>query len=155
MQVYRQVAALFDRLLNADDVREDLTLVVRCAARKHVPILQDRLEPPRVPELKQIGRLHIVMPVDQNCATSGLMLVVRPDDWVPLRGNELRLHPDARKFFHEPICTLLQLFFVLVISRNTWKSQKRIELLKINVAHGEKLIGFRRLPTTSTAAGHG
>src|SRR5437773_7885271 len=131
MQVYRQVAALFDRLLNADDVREDLTLVVRCAARKHVPILQDRLERRRVPELKRVGRLHIVMPVDQTCATSGLMFIVRPDDWVSSRANELRLQPDARELLNEPICTLLQLFFVPVIGRNTWKSQKRIELLKI------------------------
>ena len=155
MQIHRQVGILFDRLLDTDDVRKNLTLVVRRAAGEDVSVLENGLEWRRIPKLQWIRRLHIVMPVDQNCPASGLMFVARPDDRVPLRGNELRLQPDARKFFHEPICTLLQLFFVLVISRNTWKSQKRIELLKIIVAHGQKLIGFRRLPTTSTAAGHG
>src|SRR5215469_17405537 len=95
------------------------------------------------------------MPVDQHRPASRLMFVARPDDWVPVRGNELRYQPDARKFFHEPICTLLQIFFVLVISRNTWKSQERIELLKIILTHGNKLIAFSCLPTISTAAEHG
>src|SRR5207244_11930117 len=155
MQIHRQVGILFDRLLDTDDVRKNLTLVVRRAAGEDVSVLENGLEWRRIPKLQWIRRLHIVMPVDQNCPASGLMFVARPDDRVPLRGNELRLQPDARKFFHETICTLLQLFFVLVISRNTWKSQKGIELLKIIVAHGQKLIGFRRLPTTSDGAGRG
>ncbi len=83
------------------------------------------------------------------------MFVVRPDDRVPFRGNELGLQPDARELSNEPICTLLQLFFVLVIGRNTWKSQKRIELLKIILTHGNKLIAFSCLPMISTVAGHG
>src|SRR5206468_12189865 len=107
------------------------------------------------PQLKRVGRLHIVMPVDQNCATSGLMFIVRPDDWVSSRGNELRLQPDARELLNEPICTLLQLFFVLVIGRNTWKSQKRIELLKIVLTHGSKLIAFSCLVRICTVVGRG
>src|SRR6516164_8428935 len=94
------------------------------------------------------------MPVDQNCPASGLMFVTRPDDRVPFRRNKLRLQPDARELLHEPICTLLQLFFVLVISRDTWKSQEGIELLKIILTHGDKLIAFSCLPTISTVAGH-
>src|ERR1041385_7553830 len=75
------------------------------------------------------------------------MFIARPDDRVPFGGNELRLQPDAREFFHEPICTLLQLFLVLIISRNTWKSQKRIELLKILFTHSSK--SKSSLPQTS------
>src|SRR5438067_9435887 len=78
------------------------------------------------------------MPIDQNCPASGLVFVARPDDRVSLCGNKIRLQPDARKFFHEPICTLLQLFFVLVISRNAWETQKRIKLFEVIVAHGHK-----------------
>src|SRR5439155_13518373 len=52
MQIHRQVAALFDRLLDTDDVRKNLTLVVRRAARKDVVILQDRLERRRIPKLQ-------------------------------------------------------------------------------------------------------
>src|SRR5207248_4324368 len=138
MQIRRQLAMFLDRFLNSENVRKNLAFVVRRAACKDVVILQDGLERRRIPKLQWIRRLHIVMSVDQNCAASGLMFVARPDDRVPLRGNELRLQPDTRELFNEPICTLLQLFFVLVISRNAWETQKRIKLFEIIVAHGHK-----------------
>src|SRR5436190_4648095 len=78
------------------------------------------------------------MPVDQNCPASGLMFIARPDDWMPVGGNELCLKPDTCELVHEPIRTLLQLFFVLVISRNAWETQKRIKLFEVIVAHGHK-----------------
>src|ERR1044071_6866841 len=93
MQVYRQIAALFDCFLDADDVREDLALIVGCAARKDVAVFENRLERRRIPKLQWIGWLYIVMPVDQNRAASGLMFVARPDDRVPFRGNKLCLSP--------------------------------------------------------------
>jgi hypothetical protein len=64
------------------------------------------------------------MSVDQNCAASGLMFVARPDDRVPFRGNELRRQTDAREFIYEPSRAFLQLLLVLVVSRNTWKTQE-------------------------------
>src|ERR1043166_1088776 len=146
---------LLDRLLNPENMRKDLAFIVGRATRENVTIFQDRLEWRGVPKLQRIRRLHIVMPVDEDRPASGLMFVARPDDWVPFRGNELRLQPDARELFHEPICTLLQLSFVLVISRNTWKSQERIEFLKIIISHGQKLIAFWILLTISTVTGHG
>jgi len=44
MQIYRQLTMLFDRFLNSENVRKDLTFVVRRSAGKHVAVLQDRLE---------------------------------------------------------------------------------------------------------------
>src|SRR6266542_1351035 len=65
------------------------------------------------------------------------------------RANELCLQTDARELVYKPSCAVLQLFFVLVIRRNTGKPKERIILLKVIVAHGQKLIGFRCLPTIS------
>src|SRR6266542_5480077 len=70
------------------------------------------------------------------------MFIARPDDGVPARGNKLRLQPDVRELIHEPSCAVLQLFFVLVIGRNTWKPKERIIILNVIIAHGHKLIGF-------------
>ena len=138
MQIHGQIAMLLDRFLNAEDVRKDLALIVRCAARENVAVLQDRLERRRIPKLQWIWWLHIVMAVNQNCAPPGLVFVARPDNWVAFRGYELRLQADAVQLLHQPVCALAQLLLVLIIGRNTWKPQERIILFEIIVAHGQK-----------------
>src|SRR5262249_8409325 len=129
--------------------------IVCCSARKDVTIFKNRLERRRVPQLQRIGRLYVVMSVDQNSATPGLMFVARPDDWVPACRDELCLQTDARKAFHKPMRAFAQLLGVLVICRNAWEPQERIKILEIIFTHGHKLIGFRSLPTTSAEAGCG
>src|SRR5882757_11376073 len=89
------------------------------------------------------------MTVNHNCRTTGPMFIAGPNNWMTLRRYKLRLQTDPVELVHQPVCTLDQLFFVLVISRDAWKPQERIILLEIIVAHGEKLIGFCRLPTLS------
>src|SRR5207302_5144579 len=116
----------------------DLALIVRCASGKNIAVLQNRLERRRIPQLQGIGRLHVIMSVDQYCAASGLMFVSRPNNWVAFRGYELRLQADAVQLLHQPVCALAQLLLVLIIGRNTWKPQERIILFEIIVAHGQK-----------------
>src|SRR5581483_1884215 len=89
------------------------------------------------------------MPVNQHGAPAGLMFVARPNDRMPLCWDQLCLQADGSELVYEPSCAFLQLFLVLVISRDTRKPEKRIIILKIVVAHGHKLIGFRNLPTIS------
>src|SRR5437667_12283098 len=89
------------------------------------------------------------MAIDQNCRTPGPMFIAGPHNGMTFRGYKLRLQTDPVELVHQPVCTLDQLFLVLVISRDTWKPQKRIVLLEIIVAHPKKLIGFCRLPTLS------
>src|SRR4029453_9744227 len=76
-----------------------------------------------------------------------------PDDWVPARGNQLCLQTNTRELVHEPLCTLLQFFLVMIVSRNTRKAQERIEFLNVDVTHGQKLIGFGSFPTISAGIG--
>src|SRR6476620_2345945 len=89
------------------------------------------------------------MAINHNCRTPGSMFIAGPDDRMTFRRYKLRLQTDRIELVHQPVCTLDQLFFMLVISRDAWKPQERIILLEIIVAHGEKLIGFCRLPTLS------
>jgi len=116
-----------------------LALIIRRPSREHVAVLQNRLERRRIPQLQGIGRLHVVMSVDQNCPAPSLMFVARPNNRMPTRWDELRLQADAREFFHQPPCALLQLLLMLVVGRDTRKPQERIILLEIIVAHDGKI----------------
>src|SRR5438034_11466005 len=110
MQIHWQIVMFLHRFLNSENVRQDLSLVVRCATRENVAVLQDRLERRRIPQLQGIGRLHVIMSVDQYCAASGLMFVARPNNRMPTRWDKLRLQADASEFFHHPIVAYSQLF---------------------------------------------
>ena len=103
MQIDRQFALLFDRLLNAKNVRKNLAFVIGCAACKNVAVLQNRFERRRIPKPQRIGRLHIVMSVDQNGAVFGSILIARPNDGMTTRRNKFCFQTNAREFFHEPI----------------------------------------------------
>jgi hypothetical protein len=82
------------------------------------------------------------------------MFVARPNNRMPLCWNELRLQADGGELVHEPSRAVFQLFFVLVVGGNTRKTKERIIILKVIIAHGHKLIGFRGLPTISAAVGN-
>src|SRR5256714_12861578 len=89
------------------------------------------------------------MAINQHSPAPGPMFIARPYNGMTFRGYKLRLQTDPVELVHQPVCTLDQLFLILVVSRNARKPQKRIVLLEIIVAHGGKLIGFCRLPTLS------
>src|SRR5438552_18781881 len=101
MQIYGQIATLFDSFLNPEDMRKDLTFVVCRAASKDVSVLEHRLEWRRIPKLQRIRRLHIVMSVAQNGATPGLMFIACPNGRVATRWDKLRFQTDAGKFLHQ------------------------------------------------------
>src|SRR5712672_2893295 len=78
------------------------------------------------------------MAINQHGLTPGLMFIARPYNGMTVRGYKLRLQTDPVKLVHQPVCTLDQLFLVLIVSRDAWKPQERVILLKIIVAHGCK-----------------
>src|SRR5215831_20439920 len=89
------------------------------------------------------------MAINQNCRTCGVMFIARPNNGMAFCWYKLRLQTNPVELVHQPVCTLDQLFLVLVVSRDARKPQERIILLEIIIAHGGKLIGFCRLPTLS------
>ena len=135
VEIHGQVAVLLHRFLNAEDVRQNLTLVIRRAAGKHVAVFQDRLERRRFPELERIGRLNIVMPVDHHGAPARLLFVSRPDDGMPGGRDELRFEPDGLQLLHQPLRATVYLFLVLIVGRNAGEPEERIIIVEITVAH--------------------
>src|SRR6185312_216811 len=79
------------------------------------------------------------MAVNHHCRTPGPMFIARPDDGMTFRGYKLRLQTDLVELVHQPLCAFDQFFFVLVVSRDARKPQKRIILFEIIVAHGERV----------------
>ena len=66
LQVQRQLAGGLDPGLGALDVREHLPLVVGRAAGVEVAVAHGRLERGRDPFVQRVGRLHVVVAVDQH-----------------------------------------------------------------------------------------
>src|SRR5437762_13956693 len=97
MQIYGQIATLFDSFLNPEDMRKDLSFVVCRTASKDVSVLEHRLEWRRIPKPQRVRRLHIVMSVDQNGASPGLMYIVRPHDRDPTRRHKLCFETNCGK----------------------------------------------------------
>src|ERR1700724_2503388 len=94
MQVDWQIALLLERFLYTENMGEDLAFVISGTARKHVTISQDRFERRRFPKFKWIGRLHIVMTVNQNRAPAVFMFILRPDNWMTGSRNQFGLQSD-------------------------------------------------------------
>src|SRR4029077_8534834 len=90
MQIHRQLAMLLNRFLNSENVRKDLSFVVRGAPREHVTVLQDRLEWRGIPKFQRIRWLHIVMAVNHNRRTPGPMFIAGPHNGMTFRSYKLR-----------------------------------------------------------------
>ena len=106
---------LLDRFLHTEDMPKDLAFVVRRAARKHIAVLQYRIEWRRVPQLKRVRRLNIVVPVNHDRAAAALMFIFRPDNRVTRCGHELGFEADIRQFLDQPMRALGKLLGVLLV----------------------------------------
>ena len=116
IDIDRQIAALLERLLNTENVRKDLAFVVGRSASENVSIFQDRLERRGIPQLKRIGRLHVVMPVNQN--GSGVLLeclLRRPNNRMTGGGDHFRFEPDAGEFLRKPLRALANFGSELIV----------------------------------------
>ena len=113
---------MFDRFLDAENVRKNLSFIIGRTAGKNITVLQNRFEGRRIPKLQRIGWLHIVVPVNQNGPTLRLMLIARPDDGMTGRRNDFRFKSDAFQLLCKPLCALANFVAKFIVGRNTWKS---------------------------------
>ncbi len=142
VQINREIAVFLNRLLNAEDVREDLTFVVGGTTRKDVAIFQHRLERRRIPKLQRIGRLNIIVSVNHHRLAAGLMFVFRPDHRMARRRHQLRFQADRGQFFHQPMRAFSDLFSVGLVGRNTREPEELIIIFEMTCAHAVTLDRF-------------
>src|SRR2546422_7266692 len=86
-EVHGRAAGRLDRLQQA----EDLPLVVRGAAREQPAVAHARLERRRSPFVERIGRLHVVVPVEEQRRRAGHLGPDSPHDGVRAAREELHL----------------------------------------------------------------
>ena len=72
-EIHRQIALLLHRLLDAEDVREDLPLVIARAARGDDAVLDAGIERRTMPQIERVDRLHIIVAVKQDGRASLLI----------------------------------------------------------------------------------
>src|SRR2546425_476143 len=104
-QITRQTGAGFEPGLDGVQVGQVLAFVVASPSREERAPFNPGLEWRRVPQLERLGRLHVVMAIDQKMRTSGRSLLKRPrqDDRVPLSGAEARVQSDTFAMTLDPL----------------------------------------------------
>src|SRR5208283_3115512 len=110
--------------------------VVRRAARKDVAIFQHRLKGRRVPHLQRIGRLYIVMAVNQHRALLRIVSRAPPDDWMVPGPHRLGIESDVSQLLNEPLRAAIQLLRIALVGRDARETEKRIEVVEIFLIHG-------------------
>jgi hypothetical protein len=104
-QIERNFTLFTKRLFDTQHVRHHLPLVISGAPGPDFPIADDGFEGITLPKLQRIDRLHIVVTIDQNRATSGHMGVSRNHDRVLRRFMKLGRQAHARELVDEPLRT--------------------------------------------------
>ena len=122
-------------LLHAEDVGKNLAFVIRRTASEDVTIFQNWLERGRIPKPDGIGRLHIVMAIDQDRATAGFVFALSPHHWMTRRWAKFRRQPYLGEFFHQPMSALGDFFGVLIVRRDTGKAEELIKIFKMTCTH--------------------
>ena len=129
--VHRQVARLLQRFFHAQDVGQNLPLVIRRAAGIYQAVLEGGLKGGSRPLIQRVGGLHVVMPVNEQRPAARLACAARHHNRVPVGGINLRLQPHGAEFLFEPPGARGHLWRVLRIRRNALKPEKLEKFGKI------------------------
>ena len=128
-QVDRQIAGLLQGLLHAENMRENLALVIAGAARGDDAVLDAGIEWGPMPEIERIDRLHVVVAIDQDGRTSCFPRSTPHDDRMPWRFMSLGSQSDGREFLFQPVGTVEHLLLVFRVGRDASEAKKIDELI--------------------------
>ena len=81
------LATHWQRRFNRQQIGKVLTFVVAHAACKELAIADRRLKGGRYPFVERVGRLHVVMSVDQQCGRTGYIVAPPVDHGPASRGQ--------------------------------------------------------------------
>src|SRR5207248_9513488 len=116
MQIHREIAGGLDLLLHSENVWEDLTCVVGRAASEDVTVFQNRLEWRRIPEPDGIGRLDVVVTINQNRVAARLLLVVRSNHGMARCGASFGGQTELSQILRQPTGTVAYFLRVMSLS---------------------------------------
>ena len=122
--IHRQGALLTQGLGDTEDVGEDLTLVVRRTPGVDPSLRDAGLERRGGPALQRIGRLHIIVAVDQDRALRGIPGSTRQHDRGAWRGVDGGLKTGGGKKLSEPFGAAKQIGSMLRLGGDAGKPKK-------------------------------
>ena len=121
-EVRREHAALGKEVACSQDMGHDLSLVVRRAARVNSTVANRRLKRRRRPFLQRFGRLHIVVPVNQNRRPCRIVPRLGDNRRMTSRLIDIRLKAEVDEFVLQPFRTGYHVHHMLGLSRYSWGS---------------------------------
>ena len=151
LQVQRQPALDRDPGLGALQVGEHLALVVGGAAGVEVAVAAGRLERGGDPLFQRIGRLHVVMAVDQGRRGTGHGRRLGIDQRMPGRGDHLGGEPHAAELVGHPVGRPVHVVPVVRIGADAGNPQKLAQFLLEPCGVGIQILvdgGHGRLPVS-------
>ncbi len=131
LHVDGKLPPLFEHRLHRLDMGEGLAFVVGGAARDQEIPLDRGLEWGALPLLQRLGRLHVVVTVEED---RRLVRGARPlavDQRVDLGRDDLRLHPGRSKLLGNELRAAQHVLFVLRLGGDGGDPQVLLELLEV------------------------
>ena len=102
----------------------DLSFVVGGATAEKVAVANGGLEGRRGPEIKRLGRLHVVMAIKKNGGLAGSFQRFRIDERVEGSGNDLDvLEAGSAKTAGDPVGAALDIRFVFALCADAGDAQ--------------------------------
>ncbi len=120
----------------------DLPLVVGGAAGVQIAAANGGFKCRRGPEVQRLGRLHIVMAVEEDGRFAGRAQRFAIDERVHFRGQDFDV-VEARgaQLFGDPLRGALDVRLVLGLRADAWNPQEFVELVQMFVALGINVFG--------------
>src|SRR5438046_7633038 len=103
---------------------------------KKLTLYQYRIECRVNPHPDCIGRLYVIVTIDQNGVAARLLFVVRPNHGMARRGAKFGGQTDLSQLFHQPMATLGYFFRVMIVGRDARKAEELIKIFEMTCAHG-------------------
>ena len=137
LHVDRELSVGRAQRLERLDVDVDLALVVGRAAAEEIAVAHRGLEGGTGPEIERLGRLHVVMAVNQHGRLARRLQRFAVDERMHLRRLDLDLfQARGAKLFRHPVRRFLDIGLVLALGAHARDAQKLLQLVEIVFALG-------------------
>src|SRR5690242_21625167 len=113
----------------------DLAFVVGCATAKEIAATNGGFERGRGPELERFGRLHIVMPVEENRGLPRGFQRLGVNERVQVRRNNFHsFESRCAQMIGNPARAPLNIRLMLALGTDAWDAQEFVQFGKVLVA---------------------
>src|SRR5690349_20152876 len=102
--VHGQPATRLEMRFERFYMEEQLAFVIDRAASINISVADGLLEWRGGPQLERLRRLHVIVPIDQQCRRAGCISPLADNDWVSRRRMNCRLESRILERFLQPFC---------------------------------------------------